>query len=99
MILNLWSEDQDSPVEIYGGGPRECSENIEQHCMYLALTACVLYLFSVLGGSFRITYCGPVDRLNDPPDHFKGDQIQCDTGGRLQELLNIKVHGHVHGVF
>ena len=24
-------------------GRRECSENIHQHCMYLALTACVLY--------------------------------------------------------
>jgi len=25
MILNLWSVE---PLKIYGGGPRECSENI-----------------------------------------------------------------------
>ena len=47
MILNLWSEDQEGIVKIYGGGPRECSENIHQHCMYLALTTCVLYLLLV----------------------------------------------------
>ena len=47
MILNLWSKDQEGPVKIYGRGPRECSENIHQHCMYLALTACVLYLLLV----------------------------------------------------
>ena len=49
MILNLWSADQKRPVKIYGGGPRECSKNIYQHCMYmyLALTAYVLYLFLV----------------------------------------------------
>ena len=46
MILNLWSGDQEGPVKIYGGGPRECFENIH-HCMYLALTACVLYLLLV----------------------------------------------------
>jgi len=42
MISNLWSEDQEGIVKIYGEGPRECSENIHQCCMYLALTACVL---------------------------------------------------------
>ena len=47
MILNLWSADQERPVRIYGGGPGEGSENIYQHCMYLALTAYVLYLFLV----------------------------------------------------
>jgi len=50
MILNLLSSDQEGPVNIYGrpgGGPRDCSENIHQHCMYLALTACVLYLLLV----------------------------------------------------
>ena len=47
MILNLWSEDQEGPVKIYCGGPRERSENIHQHWMYLALTACVLYLLLV----------------------------------------------------
>jgi len=26
---------QEEPVKIYGGGPRECSENIHQHCMYI----------------------------------------------------------------
>jgi len=46
MILDLWSEDQEWPVKIYGRGPRECSENIHQNCTYLALTACVLYLLS-----------------------------------------------------
>jgi len=35
MILNLWTGDQEGPVEIYGGGPRECSENIHQHCMHV----------------------------------------------------------------
>jgi len=46
MILHPWSEDQEGPVKIhvYGGGPRKCSEIIHQHCMYLALTTCVLYL-------------------------------------------------------
>ena len=46
MILNLWAEDQEGPVKIglHGEGPRQCSENIRQHCMYLALTTCVLYL-------------------------------------------------------
>ena len=47
MILNLWSVDQEGPLKIYGGGPREGSENIHQHYMYLALTAYVLYLFLV----------------------------------------------------
>jgi len=47
MILNLWSEDQEGPVKIYGGGAREGSENIHQHCMCLALTYCVLYLLLV----------------------------------------------------
>ena len=47
MILNLWSEDQEGPVKIYGGGPRKCSENIHQYCMYLSLTACVLCLLLV----------------------------------------------------
>jgi len=49
MISNLWSTDQEGPVKIYGGGARECSENIHQHCMCLALTACVLYLLLVEG--------------------------------------------------
>jgi len=44
MILNLWSANQKGPVKLYGGDPWECSENIHQHCMYLALIACVLYL-------------------------------------------------------
>jgi len=39
MTLNLWFEDQEGPFKIYGGGPWECSENIYQHCTYLALTA------------------------------------------------------------
>jgi len=43
MILNLWSEGQEGHVRIYGVGPRECSENIQQHCMYFALTVCVLH--------------------------------------------------------
>jgi len=30
MILILWSEDQEGPVKIYGGGARLCSENIHQ---------------------------------------------------------------------
>ena len=47
MILDLWSEDQEMPVKIYGGGTQEYSENIHQHCMYLALTECVLYLLLV----------------------------------------------------
>ena len=47
MILNLWSADQESLVKIHGGCPRECSENINQHCMYLALKACVFYLHLV----------------------------------------------------
>jgi len=47
MILNLWSADQERPMKIYGGGPGECSKNIYQHCMYLALTAYALYLFLV----------------------------------------------------
>jgi len=47
MILNLWTADQEGPVKIHGGGPRECSENIHQLCMYLALTAYALYLFLV----------------------------------------------------
>jgi len=47
MVLDLWSEDQEGSGKIYGGGPWECSENIHQHCMYLALTACVLYILSV----------------------------------------------------
>jgi len=34
MILNLWSQDQEGPVKIYGGGSWECSENIHQRCMY-----------------------------------------------------------------
>jgi len=37
MILNLWSEDQEGPVKIYGGGPRECSKNIHQHSMYICI--------------------------------------------------------------
>ena len=41
MIFNLWSEEQEVPVKVYGGGPQECYEDIHQHCMYLALTACV----------------------------------------------------------
>jgi len=47
MIVNLWFEDQEGLVKIYGGGPRECSENIHQHCMYLELTTCVLCLLLV----------------------------------------------------
>jgi len=35
---------QEGPVKIYGGGPQKCSENIHQHCMYLALTTGVFYL-------------------------------------------------------
>jgi len=31
MILDLWSEDHEGPVKIYGGSPRKCSENIHQH--------------------------------------------------------------------
>ena len=31
MILNLWSVDHEGPLKIYGGGPRECSENMHQH--------------------------------------------------------------------
>ena len=27
-----------------------------------------------------MAYCGPGDRLIDPPDHFKGDRIPHDTG-------------------
>jgi len=42
MILNMWATDQEGPLKKYGGGPRECSENIHQHWIYLALTACVL---------------------------------------------------------
>jgi len=47
MILNLWSADQDGPMKIHGVGPRECSENIHQHCMDFAQTACVSYLLLV----------------------------------------------------
>jgi len=47
MIFNLWSEDQEGPAKIYDGGPLQCSENIHQHCMHLALTACVLYLLFI----------------------------------------------------
>jgi len=47
MILNQWSADQEGPVKIYGGGLREWSENIHQHCTYLPLAACVLYLLLV----------------------------------------------------
>ena len=47
MILDLSSEDQEGPVKLYCVGPRECYENIHQHCMYLALTAYVLYLLLV----------------------------------------------------
>jgi len=49
MILDLWSEDQEGPVNVglYGGDLWQRSENIHQHCMYLALTACVLYLLLV----------------------------------------------------
>jgi len=46
MILNLWSAHQEGPVKIYGGGPPECYENIQDY-MYLALTACVFYLLLV----------------------------------------------------
>ena len=44
MILNPWSEDQEGIVKIFGGG-REGVLNIHQCCMYLALTACVLYTY------------------------------------------------------
>ena len=45
MILNLWwSADQEKPVKIYGGGTREYPENMHQHFMYLALTACYVML-------------------------------------------------------
>jgi len=37
-------EDQEGPVKIYSGDPRQCSENIHQHCIYLVLTAYVLYV-------------------------------------------------------
>ena len=47
MILNLWSEDQEGTVNRYGGDSQECSENIRQHRMCLALTECVLYLLLV----------------------------------------------------
>jgi len=41
MILNHKSKpaNQEGPVKIYGEGPRESSENIHQHCIYLALRA------------------------------------------------------------
>ena len=80
MSLNLRSSDQEGPVKIYGGGPRECSENIHQHCMYLALTACVLYLLSVYGDHFEWHIVVWVDQLIDLPDHFNGDRIPHDTG-------------------
>jgi len=47
MISNLWSAEQEGHVKIYVGGPRECAENTHQHCKYLALTACDLYLLLV----------------------------------------------------
>ena len=47
MILNLWSADQEESVKIYGGSPLECSENIHQHCMYLALTNCFVSTLSL----------------------------------------------------
>jgi len=47
MNLNLWSGGKEGAVKIYGGGPRGCSENINQHCIYLEVTTCVLYLLLV----------------------------------------------------
>ena len=75
MILNLWSANQEGNVKLYGGGPRKCSEPIHQHCMYLALTDCVLYLLLVKGGSFRKVY-----RLIDLRITFSQYRIPCDTG-------------------
>ena len=63
MILDLWSEDQEGPVKIYGRDPRECSENIHQHCMYLALTACAFVSTFSLRGiiSNGILWSGVID--------------------------------------
>jgi len=50
MILNMGSANQEGPMQTYGRGSESvhmCSENIHQHCMYLALKACVLYLLLV----------------------------------------------------
>jgi len=50
MILNLWSANQEGSVKIYGRGPRECSENIHQHCMYLAFNSlCFVSTYSLTG--------------------------------------------------
>src|SRR6218665_3653361 len=72
MILNLWSEDQERPVKIYGGGLRECSGNIHQHCIIFSINSlCFVSTFSlreIISNS--ILWSG--DRLIDPPDHFKG---------------------------
>ena len=73
MILNLWSEDQEGPVKIYSGGPRGCFENIHQHCMYLALTACVFIYFWFNGDHyFEWHIVVWEDRLIDSLDHFEG---------------------------
>ena len=70
MILNLWSEDQGG--KIYGGGPREGSENIHQHCTYSALTACVLPLLLVYGDHFEWHIVVREDLLIDPRTTLRG---------------------------
>jgi len=72
MILNLWSVDQEGPVKIYGGGPQECSENIHQHCMYLALTVYVLYLFLFKGDHFEWYIVVRPDRFIGSPGPLYG---------------------------
>src|SRR6218665_1171240 len=50
LILNLWSVDQEGPVKIYGGGPRECSENSHQHCIVFSINSlCFVSTFSLMG--------------------------------------------------
>ena len=90
MILELWPEDQEGPVKKYGGGLPERSENIHQHCIYLALTACVLYLLYFKRDHFEwyVVVRGSIN----PPDNFKGDRIPRDTGrpgGQFEQLSKI----------
>ena len=71
MIINLWSEDQEGPVKVYGGVPREGSENVHQHCIYLAFCISLSLRGIISNGIFWSWPWTPGDRLIDPQDHLK----------------------------
>src|SRR6218665_403694 len=95
----VMTDDQEGPVKIYSEGPRECSENIHQHCVYNSLhvfsinSLCFVSTFSLWGDHFEWHIVVRRDRLIDPRTTLRGDRIQASS--TLQSSSTFQGHSQL----